>query len=84
VSRIKAVFVLNFVHFVQWPPAVIPAGSAPLVIGVLGADPVAADLEVAVQGEKLGDHPLVVRRYRRAEEINHRTLGSLQGLLKKS
>ncbi len=63
-SRIKAVFVLNFVHFVEWPPGTLPPGDAPLVIGVLGSDPLAGYLEDAVRGEKRGDHPLVVRPLR--------------------
>jgi len=68
--RIKAVFVLNFVHFVQWPPRAEPASAAPLVIGVLGSDPEAPYLEEAVRGESFGTHPLVVQRYRRIEDVD--------------
>ncbi len=88
-SRVKAVFVLNFVHFVRWPPGATPADAAPLVIGVLGTDPVADCLDEAVRGETLGTHPLTVRRYRRVEEvadcqllfISESEAGSLGGIL---
>ena len=67
--RVKAVFVLNFVHFVRWPPAALPPGDGPLVIGVLGTDPLEPYLQEAVRGEKLGDHPITVRVYPRVEEV---------------
>lgn len=68
--QLKAVFVLNFAHFVRWPPSALPVGSKPLVIGVLGTDPFGAYLDEAVQGEKIDDHPLIVTRYRRVEDID--------------
>jgi len=67
--QIKAVFVYNFAHFVQWPPAALPAGAAPLVIGVLGTDPFGPYLDEAVRGEKIDGHPLAVQRFRRIEDV---------------
>src|SRR5205823_3694158 len=37
--QLKAVFLFNFAHFVEWPAASLPPQSAPFVIGVLGKDP---------------------------------------------
>ncbi len=69
-DQIKAVFLFNFAQFVEWPPAAFLDPQAPLVIGVLGEDPFGAALDETVRDEKIGQRPLVVRRYRRAEEID--------------
>jgi hypothetical protein len=67
--QIKAVFLFNFAQFVEWPASVFADAKAPLVIGVLGDDPFGPVLDEAVRGEKIDGHPLVVRRYRRADDI---------------
>jgi len=67
--QIKAVFLFNFAQFVEWPANAFHSAQAPLVIGVLGADPFDLQLDTAVSGEKIGERPLVVRRYRRVDEI---------------
>jgi hypothetical protein len=67
--QIKAVFLFNFAQFVDWPPAAFADAQAPLVIGVLGEDPFGAFLDEAIQGEKIGQRPLVVHRYQRVEDI---------------
>jgi uncharacterized protein DUF4154 len=67
--QIKAVFVYNFAHFVQWPPDALPAGPTPLVIGILGTDPFGAYLDEAVRGEKIDGHPLAVQRFARIEDV---------------
>jgi hypothetical protein len=67
--QLKAVFLFNFAQFVDWPPQAFPDAQSPLVIGVLGEDPFGAYLDETVRGEKVNSRPLVVQRYRRAEEI---------------
>lgn len=67
--ELKAVFLFNFARFVEWPDAAFPGPEAPLVIGVLGNDPFGPLLDKIVRGEKIGSHPLLVRRYQRIEEI---------------
>jgi hypothetical protein len=68
-DQVKAVFVFNFSHFVQWPPETFASPSEPFVIGVLGGFQQAALLEEAVRGEQVEGHPLQVRRFASAEEI---------------
>jgi len=58
--QVKAVFLFNFAQFVEWPPK---------AFGVLGDDPFGSYLDEAVQGERVGTHPLVARRFRRIEDI---------------
>jgi len=67
--QLKAIFLFNFAQFVEWPPLALGDGPAPLVIGVLGDDPFGSYLDETVRGEKIGEHPIVVRRYRRPEDV---------------
>lgn len=43
-ARVKAAFLLRFGQFVVWPRAALPQADTPLVIGVAGADDLAAEL----------------------------------------
>jgi YfiR/HmsC-like len=60
-ADLKAVFLFHFTQFVEWPVGVFPSPDAPFVIGILGRDPFGDALENIVRGEKVGQHPLVVR-----------------------
>jgi len=61
-AQMKAAFVLNFPKFVSWP-AGDAAHGRPFVIGLLGQDGVGEAVRALAQGKKLGDRPLVVRRF---------------------
>lgn len=67
--QLKAVFLFNFAQFVEWPSKAFAGSGTPLVIGVLGEDPFGPYLDETVRGETAKDHPLVVRRFRRVEDI---------------
>jgi len=67
--QLKAVFLFNFAQFVEWPTNAFPQAQAPLVIGVLGEYPFGTYLDEIVRGEEANRHPLVIQRYRQAEEI---------------
>jgi hypothetical protein len=67
--RAKAGFLFNFAQFVEWPPRVFRDAQAPIVIGLFGDDPFGSYLDEVVQGEKIGDRPLVVQRIRRVEDL---------------
>lgn len=68
-QQLKAVFVFKLSHFVDWPPESFVDPDEPFVIGVLGSEDFAAHLEEAVRDERLDTHPLVVRHFRRIEDI---------------
>jgi hypothetical protein len=68
--EMKAVFLFNFVQFVEWPPAAFAGPEAPVIIGVLGEDPFGTMLDDTVRGERVNNRPIAVRRFRRAEEID--------------
>jgi hypothetical protein len=67
--QVKAVFVFNFAHFVDWPPQSFTSPGEPFVIGILGNDPFGSRLDDAVRGEQINQHPLSVRRFRSVGEI---------------
>jgi hypothetical protein len=68
--RIKAVFLFNFVQFVQWPPSAFADERAPLVICVVGNDPFGDALDQTVTGESTGTRKLVLRRATDAEKLD--------------
>jgi hypothetical protein len=67
--QLKAGFLYNFTHFVEWPASAFEGADSPIVIGVLGNDPFSNDLDAIVQGEKVNNRPLVVQRYRQIEDV---------------
>lgn len=69
-EQVKAVFVFNFSHFVEWPAKAFASPAAPFVIGVLGSDSFGDRLEETVHGEKIGEHPLAVHRYRSIADLS--------------
>ncbi len=65
---VKAVFLLNFFQFVQWPAEAFPEPDTPFVIGILGTDPFRRTLDKVVSGETVQNRKVVVRRYDRVEQ----------------
>ena len=66
-SAVKAAFLYKFAAFVEWPAGTFARADVPLVIGVLGDEAVAADLEQIVAGRTLDGRPVAVRRLREGE-----------------
>jgi hypothetical protein len=67
--QVKAVFLFNFAHFVEWPATAFRSADAPFVIGVLGTDPLGTNLDEVARGEVVNKHPLVIERYHSAADI---------------
>jgi hypothetical protein len=66
--QVKAVFLFNFTQYVEWPVNAFPGSQSPLVIGILGEDPFGSFLDGTISGEVVSGHPLVIQRYRNAED----------------
>lgn len=60
-SRIKAAYLLNFARFVTWPDAAFDTSVAPIVLCVLGTDPIESALPT-IQYKRVQNRPLVIRR----------------------
>jgi hypothetical protein len=68
---LKAAFLYNFATFTEWPAEAFEKPDSVFVIGVLGDDPFGSILDEIVNGEHIGKHPIVVARYKRAEEVRN-------------
>ena len=68
-GSIKAAFVFKFLSYVDWPPLAFSAPEAPIVIGVIGADDIAAELAQVTNSRTVNDRPVVVRMLRAGESL---------------
>ena len=60
-SEVKVAFVLNFIKFVEWPASAFHSPEDPIVVAVLGKDPVGDEIQ-GLQGKQVSRRTLVVRR----------------------
>ena len=75
---VKATFLTKFTSYLDWPARHLPAG-APIIICVIGSDPFGSALEQAVSGGSSGGHPLVLRRYTSAGDVDKCHIAYLGG-----
>ena len=68
--RVKAAFLYKFLPFVEWPPQVFERPDSPIVIGVLGAEPLADELETIVATRTAHERRVVARRLRPGDPVN--------------
>src|SRR5207247_10659998 len=67
---VKAAFLFNFAHFVEWPAEAFADTRAPFTIGILGTDPFGSSLDQIVTDESIGAHALRVRRFQSPQDID--------------
>ncbi|HSV55039.1 MAG TPA: YfiR family protein, partial [Burkholderiaceae bacterium] len=68
--QVKAAFLYKFAGYVDWPPGALGAPDAPFAIGVLGAEPLAVELTQVVNGRKVQERPITVRRLKGGEALS--------------
>lgn len=61
VKAVEATYLYKLAPFVQWPAMAFATPTSPVVICVLGTDPINAYLTRAVADQHLGMHPFAVR-----------------------
>jgi hypothetical protein len=61
-AKVKAGMVLNFARYTEWPDTSFEEAQSPLVITVLGHDPMAIELEEMIQDVLVHDRPVEVRQ----------------------
>jgi hypothetical protein len=66
---LKAVFLLNFAQFTDWPTNAFEETNSPFVIGVLGSDPFGSLLSETFRNEQVNGRKLVVEHYRHIEDV---------------
>jgi hypothetical protein len=67
--QVKAAFVYKFGDFVEWPADAFAGPDDAFVIGVVGDDAMAAELEKVVASRAIQERTVVVRRLRRGEAL---------------
>jgi hypothetical protein len=65
--RVKAAFIYKFLGYTGFPPNAFADPASPVVIGVVGADDMAAELARLVAGRAANNRPIVVRALRESE-----------------
>ena len=65
---IKAAYLYQFGRYVEWPAQAFADERAPLVIGVLGADPFGNLLEEIARTKRIEGRPIVIRRFTSAAD----------------
>lgn len=63
-SQVKAMFVYNFLKFVEWPSAAAVGARDPFVVLIIGDGATADATERFLESKAIGDQPVVVRRVR--------------------
>jgi hypothetical protein len=65
--RVKAAFLYKFLGYAEFPAGAFADAASPVVIGVAGADDLAAELARIVSGRTVNNRPIVVRVLREHE-----------------
>jgi hypothetical protein len=63
-SEVKAMFVYNFLKFVEWPADTSLGATDPFVVLIIGEGETADATEHFLESKTIGERPLVVRRIR--------------------
>lgn len=64
---VKATYLYKFAPFVEWPDPVGEVPSETFDLCIVGNDPFGETIDRAVRGQAVGERPIVVRRFDRAE-----------------
>jgi YfiR/HmsC-like len=68
--QVKALFLLNFVKYVDWPAE----ASGPIVIGILGQDNFNDSLRAAVEGKNIGGREIVIKHVSAGDDLSGCTI----------
>lgn len=58
----RAAYLYSFLGYIEWPSRALPLTDSPLVIGVLNADLVAAELLLSTVGRKVNNRAVQIKR----------------------
>jgi len=67
---VKAVYLVRFAAFVEWPAAARRGAEAPVGLCVIGQDPFGSKLDAAARSQRAHGRPLVVRRLADPASLN--------------
>jgi hypothetical protein len=67
-GQMKAVFVVNFLRFVDWPPSHLSPAPAPIVVAVLGDRTFIEELRAYATGQSVSGHSIEVKSVDRPQD----------------
>jgi hypothetical protein len=67
--RIKAAFLFNFAHYVEWPAATFKDANSPLTYCTIGDDPFEGVLDESLSAKSVGTRPLRVQHLKPPENF---------------
>ena len=59
--QVKALFLMNFIKYVEWPPAAFAGTNAPIIIGLYGEDKFGDALTNAVEGKTISGRQIIIQ-----------------------
>jgi hypothetical protein len=69
--QIKAVFLYNFSHFIDWQNGTTINSNDAFTIGILGRDPFGSYIDEIVKGEKVYGHQISIQRYTDIRDLKY-------------
>ena len=67
--RVKGALLYRFIAYVEWPASAFPGPDSPFVIGILGNDALATELQAFTAGRTAEKRPIAVRRLRASDSL---------------
>lgn len=71
-AKVKSAYLVNFLRFSEWPDSAFSNPGDPVVIVVLGEDPLGAALDAVAREVRVDDRPVAVRRLQWPDRRSHR------------
>lgn len=67
--QVKALNLLNFARYTDWPATAFADARSPYVVGVAGRDPFGKDLEKVFEGKTVKGRPFILKRVSTEQEM---------------
>lgn len=68
--QVKAAYLYKFAAYAEWPPGQFAGSDSPLIIGVLGADALASEIEAQTRDQSVHGRRFVVRRLELGDSLS--------------
>jgi len=68
--QVKALFILNFTKYVDWPPQTLVGSNTPITIGIYGDSKLGEALRHVLAGKSAGGRAIVVRQIQSTNDYN--------------
>lgn len=66
----RAAYLYNFLAYIEWPSRALPLMDSPLVIGVINAEAVAAELLLTTLGRNINNRPVTIKRLQPGDSLD--------------